>query len=56
MVEEDHLAKLPPGYHDQDMIDKENLRSKFTLKQFIDKLMANTVLTEVFAEDETILY
>ena len=53
LVEEDHLKPLDPRFFDQE--PDSTLLSKFTLKQFLDRVLPNPVLVDLF-EDKTILY
>jgi hypothetical protein len=57
LVEEDHLSNLSAEFfQDNRITNLTNLRSKFTLKQFMERVLPNPLLIEFFSSDETLLY
>ena len=59
VVEEDHLTQLPSTFfgsnHPPPAIGEKQPLSKFTLKQFLDRILPNQLLIELFRGDETLM-
>jgi len=59
VVEEDHLNQLPDTFFGQNQpppaITESQPLSKFTLKQFMDRVLPNSLLIDLFRGDETLI-
>ena len=60
LVEEDHLQPLPANFFPEHLNPPEfelnQLKSRLTLKQFMDRVLPNPLLIEFFSSDECIMY
>lgn len=59
VVEEDHLTLLPPDFFGHGVPppqqDSITLFNKFTLKQFLDRMLPNQLLIDLFSSDQTLM-